>query len=141
MAPQVDLKSTRPTLGIGDVARAVGLRTSAVRYYEAVGVLPAPPRRHGRRVYGPDDVERLRVVQFAQNAGFTLDEIRVLFHGFGEQVPPAVRWQEVAHRKLRELDERLESITRMRAAVAATLSCGCVRLEDCASASVRSQDV
>ena len=119
-------------LTIGEVAERAGLRTSAVRYYEEVGILPPPERVNGRRKYGPEAVERLEVVRFAQSAGLTLDEIRVLFHGFGEDVPPPPKWREVATRKLRELDEQTARIERMRSVLEATLDCGCVTLEDCA---------
>jgi MerR family transcriptional regulator, redox-sensitive transcriptional activator SoxR len=119
-------------LAIGEVAARAGLRTSAVRYYEDVGILPAPERVNGRRRYGPEAVERLEVVRFAQSAGFTLDEIRVLFHGFGADAPPPRRWHEVATRKLRELDEQKARLERMRTVLEATLDCGCVTLEDCA---------
>ena len=119
-------------LTIGEVAARAGLRTSAVRYYEEVGILPAPARVNGRRVYGEEAVERLEVVRFAQSAGLSLDEIRVLFHGFGAEVPPPRAWQEVATRKLRELDEQSARIERMRRVLEATLDCGCVTLEDCA---------
>ena len=119
-------------LTIGEVANRAGLRTSAVRYYEEIGILPEPERVNGRRRYGPEAVERLEVIRFAQAAGLSLDEIRVLFHGFGEAVPPPPRWQEVATRKLRELDEQAARMGRMRRVLEATLACGCVTLEDCA---------
>ena len=117
---------------IGEVARRAGVRTSAVRYYEEIGILPEPERVNGRRRYGADAVERLEVVRFAQAAGLALDEIRVLFHGFGADVPPPPRWQEVAIRKLKELDAQAERIERMRRVLEATLDCGCVTLQDCA---------
>jgi len=119
-------------LTIGEVASRAGLRPSAVRYYEDVGILPPPERVNGRRRYGPEAVEQLEVIRFAQAAGLSLDEIRVLFHGFGADVPPAPRWQEVATRKLRELDEQVARIDRMRRVLEATLDCGCVTLRDCA---------
>ncbi|MGH7449077.1 MAG: MerR family transcriptional regulator [Longimicrobiales bacterium] len=120
------------SLSIGEVAVQAGVRASAIRYYEALGILPAPERRSGRRRYTRRAVDQLRVVRFAQDAGLTLEEIRVLFHGFGNDVPPAARWQAVAHRKLEELDRQVEQIGRMRRSLEATLSCGCVRIEDCA---------
>lgn len=123
-------------ISIGEVAREAGVRTSTIRYYESVGILPAPGRIHGQRRYTPDVFERLKVVRMAQEAGLTLEEIHVLFHGFGEDVPPAERWQAIARRKLLELDEQLHAIARMRSALEATLSCGCVRIEDCAATTV-----
>lgn len=116
---------------IGEVARRTGLRTSAIRYYEAAGVLPPARRVNGRRRYSPVTLRMLEVLLFAQRAGFTLDEIRTLFHGFGAETPMPDRWAALAGAKLRELDELIERATRMRRAIEAGLGCGCVRLEDC----------
>jgi len=119
------------TMSIGEVARAAGVNTSAIRYYEEAGVLPAPERAGGRRRYGPEAVRVLDVVRFAQRAGFTLEEIRTLFHGFGADTPLNERWEVLARAKLRELDELIARAERMKAAIRAGLACGCVRVEDC----------
>jgi MerR family redox-sensitive transcriptional activator SoxR len=118
-------------LTIGEVAEQTGLRTSAVRYYESAGVLPPPARVNGRRRYDADVVRLLRTVRFAQDAGFSVAEIRTLFHGFGAQVPPADRWRELADRKLAELDALMLRVERMRRALLVAKQCGCVRMEDC----------
>jgi MerR family transcriptional regulator, redox-sensitive transcriptional activator SoxR len=118
-------------LSIGEVARRSGLRTSAVRYYEEAGLLPPPARVNGRRRYSPDIVRVLAVLQFAQRAGFTLDEIRTLFHGFGAETPLNERWEAMAQAKLRELDDLIARAEQMKRAIAAGLACGCVRVEDC----------
>lgn len=67
---------------IGEVARRTGVRPSALRYYEEAGILPAPARVGGRRRYDADVIRRVDLLRFAQQAGFTLDEIKTLFHGF-----------------------------------------------------------
>jgi MerR family copper efflux transcriptional regulator len=65
---------------IGELAARTGLATSAIRYYEAQGVLSAPTRgTNGYRCYAEDDIERLRIIRKSQNLGFTLDVIRGLF--------------------------------------------------------------
>ena len=120
-----------PELTIGEVAQQVGLRTSALRYYETAGILPPPARVNGRRRYTSDTVRLLRTVRFAQEAGFSVAEIRTLFHGFGAHVPPAARWRKLADRKLAELDALTLRIERMRRALLAAKECGCVRMEDC----------
>jgi MerR family redox-sensitive transcriptional activator SoxR len=73
------------------VARRVGIRTSALRYYERVGLLPAPRRVSGRRRYDESTVQMLRLIQLAQGAGFTVAEIQTLLHGFAPDTPPAAR--------------------------------------------------
>lgn len=118
-------------LTIGDVARRTGLRTSALRYYEEAGILPPPRRVNGRRRYEPVVLRMLEVLQFAQAAGFTLEEIRTLFHGFGAEVPLRDRWQALAESKLKEMDALIARAMQMRRAIEVGLGCGCLRLEDC----------
>lgn len=118
-------------LSIGEVAKRTGIRASALRYYEEAGILPAPARVRGRRHYGPDVIRRIDVLRFAQQAGFTLEEIKTLFHGFGSDTPLSARWQRLARAKLQELDVQAQRIRRMRRALALSLKCGCVRIEDC----------
>ncbi|HEX2211710.1 MAG TPA: MerR family transcriptional regulator, partial [Longimicrobium sp.] len=63
-------------LSIGEVARRTGVAASALRYWEDAGLLPAPRRVGGRRRYDADAVRRVEVLRSAQQAGFTLAEIR-----------------------------------------------------------------
>jgi MerR family redox-sensitive transcriptional activator SoxR len=119
------------TLSIGEVARRTGVSTSALRYYEDAGVLPKPARMGGRRVYDMDMVRRIDVLRFAQQAGFTLDEIKTLFHGFNSTTPLSARWQKLARAKLSELEELSARIQMMKRALEIGLQCGCVRIEDC----------
>jgi len=116
---------------IGELARRTGIRPSALRYYEEVGILPLPARVSGRRCYNPDAIHRVDVLRFAQQAGFTLQEIKTLFHGFGVQTPLSARWKSLARGKLRELDVLANRVQRMRRALELGLKCGCVRIEDC----------
>ena len=118
-------------LTIGEVARLSGLRSSAVRYYESVGLLPAPRRVNGQRRFDTDVVRLLGTIRFAQQAGFTVMEIRTLFHGFGAEVPPSARWRQLAKSKLAELDALVARAKRMRRALSTAMRCGCLRIEDC----------
>lgn len=118
-------------LSIGEVARRTGIRPSALRYYEEVGLLPRTPRIGGHRRYGEHAVKTVEVLRFAQLAGFTLDEIKKLFHGFDAKAPLGARWRLLAEAKLRELDELETRIVQMRRAIEQGLACGCIRIEDC----------
>lgn len=118
-------------LTIGEVARRTGLRTSALRYQEEAGVLPAPQRVNGRRTYRPETVRVIALLRFAQQAGFTLDEIRIVFHGFGGETPLGERWAALAYTKLRELDAMIAGAEQLKRAIEPGLACGCVRVEDC----------
>lgn len=64
---------------IGELAKRAGVATSALRFYEAAGLLPPAPRSEaGYRLYDPDLVGRLEFIQRAQKLGLSLDEIREL---------------------------------------------------------------
>ena len=89
-------------LAIGEVARRAGIRPSALRYYESIGLLPAPRRVNGQRRYDERTVQLLKIVRLAQHAGFTVAEIQVLLHGFAPDTPPAARWQPLAQQKIAE---------------------------------------
>src|SRR5215475_12540254 len=63
-------------LGIGELGRRTGLATSALRYYERVGLLSPDGRVNRRRYYSSGGVERIGLIRLCQDAGFTLREAR-----------------------------------------------------------------
>jgi MerR family redox-sensitive transcriptional activator SoxR len=101
------------------------------RGHRHAGLLPAPARVKGRRVYDDDAVRRVDGLRFAQQAGFSLKEIKMLFHGSGSKSTLSARWQSMARKKLVELDVLAARVVRMRQALELGLQCGCVRIEDC----------
>jgi len=119
-------------LSIGDLARKTGVAASALRYYEEAGILPAPRRAGGRRLYGDEAVRRVDVLRFAQQVGFTLAEIKILFNGFGTASSLGARWELLARTKLAELDAQTARIVTMKRALQLGMKCRCVRVEDCA---------
>src|SRR5690606_13809773 len=123
---RLEVKEARMRMTIGEVARRAGIRPSSLRYYEEVGVLPPVRRVNGRRRYDPVVVRMLDVLRVEQEAGFTMDEIRTLFHGFGAGMPLPERWRSLAVAKLRELDELIARAEGMRRAIERGLGCGCV---------------
>jgi MerR family redox-sensitive transcriptional activator SoxR len=116
---------------IGEVAQQAGLRPSAVRYYESVGILPAPRRVNGRRRYDATVLQHLAVIQVAQQAGFTMAEIGVLLHGFAAEVPPSARWRTLAQQKLPEVDSLIQRAQAMKRLLEEGLDCGCLNFEEC----------
>src|SRR5919197_1034576 len=115
------------TLTIGELAREAGLKTSAIRYYESVGLLPEPARVSGQRRYDGDTLRRLRVIEVAKQAGFSLDEARVLLDGAG-----GAQLRALAERKLPEVDELIARAQAMRAWLVTASGCDCETLDVCA---------
>ena len=116
---------------IGEIARQCGLRASAIRYYEDEGLLPAPPRSGGRRVYGTDAVSRIAFIQFAQKAGFTLAEIKVLAGAGDSARPLSARMRKLAEKKIEEVDRLVERAKLMKAMLTRALNCQCLDTVEC----------
>jgi MerR family redox-sensitive transcriptional activator SoxR len=117
---------------IGEVARRVGLKPSAVRYYEERGLISPAHRIGQRRIYDEEAVHRLTLILFAKSLGFSLDEICTLLGGFPEQTKAGERWSHLAAIKLAELDAMSQRIELMRAALQRISRCGCEDLDQCA---------
>lgn len=117
-------------LRIGEVADRAGVRTSLLRYYEDVGLLSEPVRVSGQRRYDRSVLRRLAVIDVAQRAGLTLDEIRELLdHGAD---PMSGRLAEIAARRLPEIDALIDRAQRVRAWLEQATGCGCASVDDCA---------
>ncbi|MGB3338202.1 MAG: helix-turn-helix domain-containing protein [Devosia sp.] len=66
-------------LTIGKLAKAAGVTTPTIRYYEEIGLLPAADRSEsGQRVYGADDLERLTFIRRCRDFGFGIEQVRQL---------------------------------------------------------------
>jgi MerR family transcriptional regulator, redox-sensitive transcriptional activator SoxR len=121
-----------PNMSIGHVAEICGLASSAIRYYEKAGLLPKPIRASGQRRYGAEVIGRLRLLQVAREAGFTIAETRTLVAGFSSTTPPAIRWRTLTARKLEEIEAQIGQLERMKALLASSSRCQCLSIEDCA---------
>jgi MerR family transcriptional regulator, redox-sensitive transcriptional activator SoxR len=120
------------SLTIGQIAKRAGLNTSAIRYYEAKGLLPEPMRIGGQRRYRDDTLARLGVIDVAKRAGFSLDDIRVLLNASDAGEPAHTRLQDLARRKLPAVDELIERAQRVRDWLDTATGCGCQTLDVCA---------
>ena len=127
-----------PQLTISTVARQVGLRPSAIRYYERIGLLPRAERTSGQRRYDNTALYRLALIQRARELGFTLTEVRELFFGFREVASASERWRKLSRKKLQELDAQMDAIKTMRSLLERLAhNCKCSTLEQCGEAMFR----
>jgi MerR family redox-sensitive transcriptional activator SoxR len=125
-------------LSISEVARQVGLKPSAIRYYEQIGILLPAQRMSGQRRYDTTVLHRLAVIQRARQTGFTLDEIRELFFGFREAAPASQRWQKLSRRKLAELEALTAQIKTMQRLLQRMMDCcRCDTLDQCGKGILR----
>ncbi|MFQ5851892.1 MAG: MerR family transcriptional regulator [Candidatus Binatia bacterium] len=108
------------TLRIGEVAKETGLSVKAIRFYEKIGLIPAPERTlsSGYRLYREGDVRRLRLIQRAKLLGLKLRQIREIVESLqGEgcdckRLKP--RLQKLVKEQLEEIDRKLRELTLLR---------------------------
>jgi len=109
---------------IGELSRRSGVNIETIRYYERVGLLPAPPRSGGgRRIYGPPESRALSFIRRARELGFTLDEIRTLLALSAEdrrRSCAAVR--DVAARHLDDIRAKISDLRAMERVLAKTVA-------------------
>jgi len=126
-------------MAISEVARVFGLRTSAIRYYEQIGILPPPLRKNGQRCYDKAVLYRLAVIRHAQETGFTLDEIKELFFGFRVGTRPPKRWHQLSQRKTVELRDRIKRLQLMEKLLMRMEACRCDALDECGEKILRAK--
>lgn len=100
-----------PQLTIGQLAGRLGLNPRTIRYYERIGLLPAPERTGaGYRLYGAADAERLRFIKSAQHLGLTLGEIGEVL-AFRERGQAPCRYvASVIDQRLGEVSQQLRDL-------------------------------
>ncbi len=119
-------------LSIGALADRTGLAVSAIRYYEAQGLLHPWRNSGGQRRFQRADIRRLSFIMIAQQFGFTLDQIRAeLDHLPKTRAPGKKDWTRVSQTFRAALDSRIETLTRMRETLDGCIGCGCLSLEAC----------
>jgi DNA-binding transcriptional MerR regulator len=102
-------------LRVSDVAGRVGLTAATIRYYERLGLLPAPERTpSGYRQYDEDAADRLRFIKGAQRFGLRLDEIRELLDIQDRGQCPCGHTQALLRTRAEEVDEEMRRLSRMR---------------------------
>jgi MerR family redox-sensitive transcriptional activator SoxR len=121
-------------MSISQVARQIGIRPSAIRYYERIGILKPALRTSGQRRYDHTALYRLALIQRAQQTGFSLEEIRRLFFGFRDETPISQRWRRLSRSKLAELDAKVEEMLAMKALLIRISRCRCHAIEECGKA-------
>jgi MerR family transcriptional regulator, redox-sensitive transcriptional activator SoxR len=119
------------SLPIGEVARLSGKAPSSIRYYEEIGLLEAPERISGRRRYPRSVVRTLAVIETAQKAGLSLDEIRLLLEASPSDHAATERLRQVAEQKLPVLREVIERAEIVRRWLEDAARCHCPTLDDC----------
>jgi MerR family transcriptional regulator, redox-sensitive transcriptional activator SoxR len=124
-------KSRGFVMTIGEAARKAGIQASAIRYYERLGLLPAPARVGGRRSYDESILDFLALVRFARHVGFNMREVKALFGQDVDGRRISKRWVALAERKMRDSDEQVGRLHMARELLRRVMACRCVEPAQC----------
>jgi MerR family redox-sensitive transcriptional activator SoxR len=120
-------------LSIGAVAERTGVAPSALRYYEAQGLIEAARSEGNQRRYHRDVLRLVAFVRVAQRVGLTLEEIRAALATLpAGRTPTAADWARLSRRWRPRLDAQIATITRLRDQLDSCIGCGCLSLKACA---------
>jgi MerR family redox-sensitive transcriptional activator SoxR len=116
---------------IGQLAACANLKPSAIRYYETMGILEPPHRVSGQRRYPADALDRVLLIRFAGEMGFTLAEIKIFLAGLRDSSPVGPRWKKLAHAKIKQVDDSIKRSRQLRSLLEHLLRCRCPSLNVC----------
>lgn len=118
---------------IGDLAARTGVAVSAIRYYEAKGLVAALRTRGNQRRFLRADIRRVSFILIAQGLGLSLEDIGAeLARLPGERTPNAADWAQISKSLTARIDARIAALTRTRKNLDGCIGCGCLSLKRCA---------
>lgn len=120
-------------LTVGQVAERAGVATSALRFYEASGLIHAVRTASGHRRFAREVLRRVAFIQVAQRLGLTLEEIRDQMATLPDaRTPTAADWTRLSRAWRARLDEQIATLERVRDELDSCIGCGCLSLPNCA---------
>lgn len=123
----------RPLLSIGELSRRTGLSVSAIRFYEARGLVVAIRTNGNQRRFMRADIRRLSFALIAQRLGLTLAEIEAELATLPHGRPPTRKdWQAISRRMRGALQAKIAMLERTRDLLDGCIGCGCLSLDRCA---------
>ena len=121
------------TLTIGQVAARSGVAPSALRFYEAEGLLFSERSDGGQRRYEREVLRRVAFIRVAQRVGLTLEEIRESLAALPEERTPTARdWAKLSRSWRPRLDQQIALLVALRDELTSCIGCGCLSLQNCA---------
>ena len=101
-------------ISIGELAKETGVKVVTIRYYEQIGILPAPARTDGNyRTYGREHANRLRFIRRCRDLGFSLDQIRDLLRLSSEDAESCVDVCTIAERHSKAVEAKVADLKRL----------------------------
>ncbi len=119
-------------IGIGDLSERTGVAPSALRFYEAEGLIHSARSAGGQRRYHREVLRRVSFIRIAQRVGLSLDEIREALASLpASRTPSKADWARLSRSWRPMLDERIAVLERLRDTLTDCIGCGCLSLRSC----------
>ena len=119
-------------LSIGAMSDRTGVSHSALRFYEAEGLVRSERTGGGQRRYGRDAVRRVSFIRIAQQVGLSLAEIREALASLpDERTPTEADWEQLSRSWRPRLDARIALLERLRDQLDSCIGCGCLSMRAC----------
>ena len=123
----------RDLLPMGEISARSGFAASALRFYEAEGLITASRSPGGRRLFERRVLRRLAFIRAASNIGLTLEEIRGELDELpASRTPTKADWARISRHWRGRLDEQIAALEKLRDGLDSCIGCGCLSLQRCA---------
>jgi len=117
---------------IGELAHRAGVATSALRYYEQLGLISSERTAGGQRRYARATLRRVAFIRAAQAVGLSLEEVRAALARLPDRrTPSKADWNKVSATWISRIDERIAELERLRQTLNGCVGCGCLSLRTC----------
>ncbi|MCC3772920.1 redox-sensitive transcriptional activator SoxR, partial [Streptomyces sp. UNOC14_S4] len=119
-------------LTVGELAERSGVTTSALRFYESMGLIHSRRTSGNQRRYPRATLRQVALVRVAQSVGISLREVQEALAGLPDgRTPTQEDWEELSRSWRDDLDARIEQLTRLRDRLDDCIGCGCLSLDRC----------
>ncbi|MFW0788388.1 redox-sensitive transcriptional activator SoxR [Gordonia sp. CPCC 205333] len=119
-------------LTVGELADRSGVATSAIRYYDDLGLIFSRRTSGNQRRYHRAMLRRVAFIKASQAAGIPLSEISEVLSALGSRESPTPKmWEQASRRWVADLNRRIELLERMRDLMGSCVGCGCLSMTDC----------
>ncbi len=120
-------------LSIGEISQRTGVATSALRFYESIGLISSQRTTGNQRRFQRAIIRRVAVIKAAQRAGIPLDEIgRAMSTLPADRAPTRDDWERFSRSWKQDLERRIGQLTRIKDDLESCIGCGCLSIENCA---------
>ncbi len=119
-------------LTISAIAQRSGVKASALRYYESLGLIESVRTEASHRRFRRSVLRRVAYIVFAQKVGFQLEEIAAQLGQLSDHRGPSVdEWPRISDVWMQRVDERIAELTRLRESLKECIGCGCLSMKAC----------